>query len=104
MLFHHNKKNGIIAFHGIQSFKKDEVTPEVAHEIGVKLAEEMWGDRFEVVVSTHLNTKCIHNHFVIYQQFVQNLLFFHLKNHELFGKFLLAFLTKYFDTEAIHYS
>ena len=25
----------------------------------------MWGDRFEVVVSTHLNTKCIHNHFVL---------------------------------------
>lgn len=25
----------------------------------------MWGDRFEVVVSTHLNTQCIHNHFVL---------------------------------------
>ena len=48
-----------------QSFAKGEVTPEVAHEIGVKLAEEMWGDRFEVVVSTHLNTQCIHNHFVL---------------------------------------
>ena len=54
-----------MAFHGYQSFEKGEVTPEVAHEIGVKLAEEMWGDRFEVVVSTHLNTKHIHNHFVL---------------------------------------
>src|SRR5699024_1028848 len=39
--------------------------PEIAHEIGVRLAEEMWGDRFQVVVSTHLNTDNIHNHFVI---------------------------------------
>ena len=25
----------------------------------------MWGDRFQVVVSTHLNTKHLHNHFII---------------------------------------
>ena len=31
----------------------------------MKLANEMWGDRFQVVVSTHLNTKHLHNHFVI---------------------------------------
>ncbi len=37
----------------------------MAHEIGVKLAEELWGDRFEVIVSTHVNTNHIHNHFVI---------------------------------------
>lgn len=41
------------------------MTPEIAHEIGARLAEEMWGDRFQVVVSTHLNTKHLHNHFVI---------------------------------------
>lgn len=60
----YNKQKGILAFHAIQSFKKDELTPELAHEIGVKLAEEMWGDRFQVVVSTHLNTEHLHNHFV----------------------------------------
>lgn len=59
------KKKGILAFHGEQSFKEGEVTPELAHEIGVKLAEEMWGDRFQVIVTTHLNTKHIHNHFVL---------------------------------------
>lgn len=59
------KEKGILAFHGYQSFNKGEVTPEIAHEIGVRLAEEMWGDRFEVVVSTHLNTDHIHNHFVV---------------------------------------
>ena len=59
------KENGILAFHGFQSFVEGEVTPEIAHEIGVKLANELWGDRFEVIVSTHINTKHIHNHFVI---------------------------------------
>lgn len=61
----YKKEKGILAFHAYQSFARGEVTPEIAHEIGVKLAEEMWGDRFEVVVSTHLNTQCIHNHFVL---------------------------------------
>ena len=60
-----NKKDGILGFHAFQSFKKGEVTQELAHEIGIKLANEMWGDRFEVVVATHHNTGVIHNHFVI---------------------------------------
>ena len=61
----YKKKNGILGFHSFQSFKEGEVSPEIAHEIGMKLAEEMWGDRFEVVVATHINTNHIHNHFVI---------------------------------------
>lgn len=61
----YGKENGILAFHAYQSFNEGEVTPEIAHEIGVKLADEMWGDRFQVVVSTHLNTGHLHNHFVI---------------------------------------
>lgn len=60
-----DKENGILGFHGYQSFKEDEVTPKLAHEIGIKLANEMWGDKFQVIVSTHLNTNHIHNHFVI---------------------------------------
>lgn len=60
-----NKTKGILGFHGYQSFKEGEVTPELAHEIGIKLAQEMWGDRFEVIVSTHLNTKHLHNHFIV---------------------------------------
>lgn len=60
-----DKEGGIVAYHGYQSFVVDEVTPEEAHRIGVALAEKLWGDRFEVIVATHLNTKCIHNHFVI---------------------------------------
>ena len=60
------KEDGILAFHAYQSFADyDDITPDMAHEIGVKLAEELWGDRFQVIVATHLNTKCLHNHFVI---------------------------------------
>lgn len=61
----YGKEKGILAFHAYQSFNEGEVTPNIAHEIGVRLAEEMWGDRFQVIVSTHLNTNHLHNHFVI---------------------------------------
>ena len=55
----------IVCYHGFQSFREGEVTAEQAHEIGVKLAKKMWGDRFQVIVATHLNTGCLHNHFVL---------------------------------------
>ena len=58
------KTNGILAFHCYQSFKEGEVTSSIAHEIGVKFAEEMFKD-FEVVVATHQNTNHIHNHFIV---------------------------------------
>lgn len=61
---HHRKTGGILALHGYQSFKPGEVDADTAHKIGVALAEELWGDRFEVVVATHLNTDHYHNHFV----------------------------------------
>ena len=59
------KLGGRVCYHGYQSFKADEVTAGTAHEIGVKLARELWGDRFEVLVATHCNTGHYHNHFVI---------------------------------------
>lgn len=59
------KNDGILAWHAYQSFKEGEVTPAEAHEIGLELANEMWGDRFQVVVATHLNTRHYHNHFVL---------------------------------------
>ena len=59
------KTDGRLCFHGYQSFAAGEVTAETAHAIGVKLAEELWGERFEVVIATHCNTGHYHNHFVI---------------------------------------
>lgn len=61
----YNKIDKIQGFHGFQSFKEGEVTPEEAHKIGVEFANEMWGDNFQVVVTTHLNTNHLHNHFVV---------------------------------------
>lgn len=59
------KQDGIIAFHGYQSFKPGEVTPELAHKIGKELAQKLWGDRHEVLIATHLDRGHIHNHFVV---------------------------------------
>ncbi len=59
------KTDGIQCFHAVQSFVKGEITQEQAHEIGMKLAKELWGDKFQVVVTTHLNTDNLHNHFVL---------------------------------------
>lgn len=60
-----NKEDGIVAYHGYQSFAEDEVTPEQAHAIGVEFAQRIWGDAYQVVVATHLNTNHIHNHYVV---------------------------------------
>ena len=54
-----------IAYHGYQSFATGEVTPEEAHAIGKETARKMWGAKYQVVVTTHLNTDNIHNHFVV---------------------------------------
>lgn len=61
----YKKEKGIIAFHAYQSFAPGEVTPSAAHEIGKEFANMMWGDRFEAVVSTHVNAHCVHNHFLL---------------------------------------
>ena len=58
------KCTGNVAYHAYQSFKTGEVSPELAHEIGVKLARKMWGE-YQVLVATHFNTGTYHNHFVV---------------------------------------
>lgn len=60
------KENGTVAYHGYQSFAPGEATPEMAHEIGMKLAARLWGDRYQVIVATHLDRENhLHNHFVL---------------------------------------
>lgn len=60
------KTDGVIAYHGYQSFAEGEVTPDKAHEIGKALAKELWGNRYQVLITTHLDKDShIHNHFVI---------------------------------------
>lgn len=60
-----DKGSGVLAYHAYQSFKTGEVSPELAHRLGVELAKKMLGDRHQVLVATHLNTGTYHNHFVI---------------------------------------
>lgn len=62
----YGKTGGNLAYHGFQSFAEGEVTPEECHQIGIETAKRMWGDKYEVVVTTHLNTQHhLHNHFVV---------------------------------------
>jgi len=61
-----HKCGGTIAYHGYQSFQQGEVTPEQAHEIGIRLAETLWAGRYQVLVCTHVDKDShLHNHFVI---------------------------------------
>lgn len=59
------ERGKVIAYHGYQSFKTGEVTPEEAHQIGIETVRRMWGDDFQVLVTTHLNTDNLHCHFVV---------------------------------------
>ncbi len=61
----YKKTDGIQAYHGYLSFKEQDITPEEAMQIGMEFAQEVWGKRFQVVVSTHLNTQHLHCHFVV---------------------------------------
>ena len=43
----YGKEDKVLAYHYIQSFAAGEVTPELAHRIGVEFARKCFGDRFE---------------------------------------------------------
>lgn len=51
-----------LAYQVIQNFG-DDIDPSLAHEIGVKYAKEVFGNR-QIVVATHTNTGLTHNHIV----------------------------------------
>lgn len=57
-------KNGneVVAWHCIQTFK-EKCDPQIANEIGRKLAEELFSN-FPCVISTHTNTDHTHNHII----------------------------------------
>ena len=60
------KEDGVVAYHGYQSFAPGECSPELAHELGLKLARQLWGERYQVLVATHLDKENhLHSHFVI---------------------------------------
>lgn len=60
------KEDGVVAYHGYQSFAPGECSPELVHELGLKLARQLWGERYQVLVATHLDKENhLHSHFVI---------------------------------------
>ncbi len=61
---HFGKTGRNVAYHCYQSFRPGEVTPEQCHELGVELARRMWGDKYQVLVATHLDKGHLHNHLV----------------------------------------
>ena len=60
-----HKENKTFGYHIIQSFKGNEVTPEKANQIGKQLAEELWGDKYQVIICTHINKENVHNHIIL---------------------------------------
>lgn len=58
------KTDGRQYYHIIQSFSPDDdLTPETAHEIGLKFAEFFPG--YQIVVATHCDRDHLHNHLVM---------------------------------------
>ena len=52
-----HKETGVQGYHLVQSFAEGEVTPELAHQIGVEFAEQLLHGKYQAIVTTHLNTK-----------------------------------------------
>lgn len=61
----YNKRDGGQGYHILQSFKPGELTPEQTHVIGVEFARRLFGERFEVVIGTHLDRQHLHNHIAV---------------------------------------
>ena len=59
------QENEVIGYHVRQAFKPEEITPEVANEIGNELASRMTDNHFAYVVATHIDKHHIHNHIII---------------------------------------
>lgn len=60
-----HKEDKILGYHIIQSFKGNEVSSEQANQIGKELAEELWGDKYQVIICTHINKDNVHNHIIL---------------------------------------
>ena len=57
-------KKHVLIHSYIQSFN-DDISPYIAHMIGVNWAREMFGENRPVIISTHVNTGHVHNHIAV---------------------------------------
>lgn len=60
-----HKEDGRLGYHFIQSFKGKEVSAEECNDIGMELANSLWGDKYQVLVCTHINKDNVHNHIIL---------------------------------------
>lgn len=65
MFERNRRKNGVVAYHIVQSFKDFETTPEIAHKCGQELVKRLFEGKYECVLATHLDHAHIHNHIII---------------------------------------
>lgn len=62
----YGKEEGTQGFHFIQSFKAGEISdPFQAHEVGMKWAAKMFGNKYQYIISTHVDKGHLHNHIIV---------------------------------------
>lgn len=59
-----NRKGGVLGYHIVHSYKPGEVTAEQAQALGLEFARRLLGDKYEAVVSTHVDRNHLHCHIV----------------------------------------
>jgi len=83
------QKGNNLGHHLIQSFEPGESTPEQAHEIGRRLADEITKGRHEYVLTTHIDKGHVHNHlifcaasFIDHKKYISNKRsYYEIRNH-----------------------
>ena len=79
----YRKTGGRQYYHIMLSFHPDEpITPETAHEIALRFAEENFPG-YEVLVATHVDRHHVHSHFVVNSVNAETGLKFHSDNNEI---------------------
>lgn len=57
----YRRTDGVQAYHIIQAFSPEEISPELAHKLGEDFVEQFLPG-YEVVIGTHVDKEHIHNH------------------------------------------
>ena len=82
----------------LQLFEANEVSSKTANQIGKELAEELWGDKYQVVICTHINKENVHNHLILNSVSFIDGKKYHNSNSE------IAFMKEASDNLCIKYS
>ncbi len=61
----YHKEDGRLGYHFIQSFNGKEVSAQESNDIGMELAQSLWGDKYQVLVCTHIDKDNVHNHIIL---------------------------------------